>query len=64
MRLHNSYRYSSIWTFRVDKNTGLLEIERDQIGKLLFTFPLRCSVNTKTGGIIASDSTMHVTVTK
>ncbi|XP_052087198.1 uncharacterized protein LOC127724304 [Mytilus californianus] len=38
-------------------NTVLLEIERDQNGKLLFTFPLRCSVNTRTGGIIAIDST-------
>lgn len=35
----------------------LLEIERDAQGMLLFTFPLRCSVNQKTDDLLVIDST-------
>lgn len=56
----------SLW---VDKNsvrklveirppgTILFEIERDKNDMAIFTFPLRCSVNKKTGDILAIDST-------
>jgi hypothetical protein len=41
--------------------TVSLEIERDQNGKTLFTFPLRCCANSRTGDILAIDSTGRTT---
>lgn len=42
-------------------DTVSLEIERDQNGKTLFTFPLRCCANSRTGDILAIDSTGRTT---